>query len=32
MKLKITSGARLADCYQSWQNFRGGYTPLEPIN
>ena len=31
-KLRIASGARLTDCYQSWLNFRGSYTPQEPIN
>ena len=32
VKLKTASGDRLADCYQSWLNSRGSYTPLEPIN
>ena len=32
MKLKIALGARLVDYYQSWLNFKGGYTPPEPVN
>jgi len=31
MKLKIAFGARLVDCYQSWQISRENYTPSKPI-